>query len=464
MYQIDIGRLPLEYWLCAILLMLAFVFAVRLRYLLWVPPFLAVLGTVAAWYMIEPIYFDDFVSNFPLSAASLAYGCLLVFLITFIVGAPIAVRFFQPVIRPTSGNVFSISPEHLVPRVVILWLCLLGFGIYRMDGDVLGALFPIEGRAGGSMWGRSAAEGAGASGFLVSSAAYLYMLVLSLFGLLLPITKKGTVRWLLILCVAISWPYALMQGSRHVTLAVITPAIVAYLLLGQKRPVVKTLVAIGAFIVVDFVMRTIIEFRDVGFGFATIREIEESRHLGLNMASELIYIASFIDGGSMDISYGSGYLNEILNVVPRAIWANKPLLGIDYAVARGFGGGESDIGVFATLSSGVVGQGVLNFGIWLGPVVAGCLMAIWVGLLTRLRYQGGAARTGLFLVGLGLTFNLGRDITLLVLYPFVFGYVGVVILEAREKRKRAQGRLVNRGLLASSSKEFAIRSATQIDR
>jgi hypothetical protein len=35
----------------------------------------------------------------------------------------------------------------------------------------------------------------------------------------------------------------------------------------------------------------------------------------------------------------------------------------------------------------------------------------------------------LFLLGLGLTFNMGRDITLLVLFPFVFGYIGIRIAE-----------------------------------
>ena len=35
----------------------------------------------------------------------------------------------------------------------------------------------------------------------------------------------------------------------------------------------------------------------------------------------------------------------------------------------------------------------------------------------------------LYVVGLVLTFNLGRDITLLVAYPLIFGYVVVWCLE-----------------------------------
>jgi len=193
--------------------------------------------------------------------------------------------------------------------------------------------------------------------------------------------------------------------------------------------------AVVAFVAIDQLMRLIIGLRDVGFDEATLGEAE-SRHSGLNMGSELVYITELLDRGFMALAYGKGYVDEMANVIPRAIWADKPLIGIDYAIARGFGGGDSDIGVFATLSTGLVGQAVLEFGPVAGPVFSAFLMSLWIALLGRLRSQGGATRVALFLVGLGLTFNLGRGITLLTLYPFVFGYVGIVILEKRAKRKR----------------------------
>jgi len=37
-----------------------------------------------------------------------------------------------------------------------------------------------------------------------------------------------------------------------------------------------------------------------------------------------------------------------------------------------------------------------------------------------------------------LTFNMGRDITLLVLYPYVFGWLLIVFLEWNKKKKRVQ--------------------------
>lgn len=433
--------LPVEYWLCAVVLAAATVFALGIRREAWAAPFVAVLGTIAAWYMLEPFYFEDFFIDFRPSAVILGYRSLLLFLLAFVIAAPVVVRALDPGPARKGMDVADLHPEQIIPGIVMVWLALLSFGIFRMDGDIVGALFPVDGRNSYDMWGREAAGGAGASGFIISTCTYVYVLTMSLFGLLLPLTRDRAMRMLLVACIIISWPYAILQGSRNVTLAVITPAIASYLLLSKNHPAVKTVIAIVSFWVLDMLMRAIIEFRDVGFQLANYPQVEAAQHLGLNMASELIYASGYISDGTLKISHGWGYLSEALNFVPRAIWPDKPALGIDYAIARGFSGGGSDIGVFATLSTGIVGQGVLNFGTWLGPMAAALLMAFWVGLLARLRTQGGAARIALFLVGLGLTFNLGRDITMLVLFPFVFGCIGVWLLEFREKRRLKERRL-----------------------
>jgi hypothetical protein len=423
---------------------LAGLFGVRMRREPWAAPFIAVLATIAGWYMVEPVYFADFFYEFTPSASSSAFACVFIFLVSFVIACPFVVKAFEPKARQGTGDMTLIHPEQFIPTIVAVWLVLLVFGIYRLDGDVFGALFPIEGRSGLNMWQRGAGEDAGAYGSLVSAATYVYILVLGLFGLLLPFTKKPALRILLVACIVVSWPYAFLQGSRNITLAVVIPALAAYLLIGRRRPAVKFFIAIVAFFGLDFAMRTIIQFRNVGFDLASLTEVEHAQHLGLNMASELIWIVGFVDDRAIEISYGMGYLKELLNVVPRAIWPDKPLLGIEYAIARGFGGGQADIGVFATLSTGVVGQGVLNFGTWFGPFVAALLMACWVGILTRLREQGGVARIRALPHRPGLTFNLGRDVTLLVLFPFVFGYIGVRILEARQERREVQARVQHR--------------------
>ena len=120
-----------------------------------------------------------------------------------------------------------------------------------------------------------------------------------------------------------------------------------------------------------------------------------------------------------------------MHPIPRGLWKVKPLIAIDYAVARGQGWDaqtEAQAGVGATISTGMIGQGVVNFGPFFGVLAAALLMAIWVAILARQDLKG--EKTGrmlLFFIGVVLTFNLGRDITLITLYPFVFGYVMLTI-------------------------------------
>jgi MFS family permease len=112
------------------------------------------------------------------------------------------------------------------------------------------------------------------------------------------------------------------------------------------------------------------------------------------------------------------------------IWPSKPLIGIDYAKWRGFESEDGELGVNTTVSSGMIGGGVLNFGQILGPVAAGILMALWTGLLIRWWEQRKSLlRLVLFMLGVGLTFNLGRDISMLVLWPVIFAYFFVRLAE-----------------------------------
>ncbi len=114
------------------------------------------------------------------------------------------------------------------------------------------------------------------------------------------------------------------------------------------------------------------------------------------------------------------------------------MIGMDYAFARGFGGNnDSAAGVYATIATGMIGQGVANFGRFFGVLAAAFLMTCWTGFLSRLWLQRDRLpRLFLFIVGCGLTFNMGRDITLLVLWPFCFGLIGVWIWEKFSPHRR----------------------------
>lgn len=397
----------------------------------WALPLTAVLVTIGAWYFIEPLYLDSF-EKFTDQEVESAYGCVFVFLLTLTAATPLTVQWLIP-LKAIGARGWTAEVRFPATAVLYLalltWLTLLTYGVVRMEGDVVGALFPMAGRSGATMWSRAAGADAGPTGFLVSAASYVYVLCIAVFGGLLFVVKDGKHRALLVCLICASWPYVFMQGSRNLILAVVGPCVLSYALFSRQNMAVKGSLVTGAAMVLELALRVVIQYRNIGFGSVSAEGVEDTKHAGLNMASELVYCVQFISNGTLDVARGARYLAEAANAVPRFLWANKPLIGIDYAIARGFGGGMADIGVYATVSTGVIGQGVLNFGLLLGPIAAAVLMAIWVGILTRLRLQGTTMRTMLFLVGLGVTFNLGRDITLLVLWPVVFGYIGIRLVE-----------------------------------
>ena len=84
----------------------------------------------------------------------------------------------------------------------------------------------------------------------------------------------------------------------------------------------------------------------------------------------------------------------------------------------------------------MIGKGVVNLGLFFGVLAAAFLMATWAAILARQDLKG--EKTGrllLYMVSMVLTFNLGRDITLITLYPFLFGFIMLVVFSrARGER------------------------------
>lgn len=425
------AALPLSYYLSALLCIGLLLYGTLNLRASWAFPYSCAVATVGAWYLLEPIYFSDAFVFFGSDDVGTAFDAVIIYFLAFALLTPFLVKWLDPGGRSVPIGTAGVSAERVFGVIAIVWLLLLAYGVYRMRGDVLGALFPIGGRTGGNMWGRAAAADAGAEGFIVSTAAYLYVLCLTAFGVLYFLLRDRRQRALAVALILISWPYAFLQGSRNITLAAVVPAALSYILFSRQPRLLKAAIVGASFIVLDFILKIIITYRNQGFADIDLSKVESAQHLGLNMASELIYCVRFVRNGILNLGYGIHYLQDLLNFVPRAIWSDKPMVGIDYSIARGFGGSSSDIGVFATISSGVIGQGVLEFGTIVGPIVAALLMGIWVALLTRFRRQGTPLRVSLFLIGLGLTFNLGRDFTLLVLWPMVFAYLGVRFYEWR---------------------------------
>jgi hypothetical protein len=233
----------------------------------------------------------------------------------------------------------------------------------------------------------------------------------------------------LLIC-ALALPYYIFDRTRNTMLATVIPGTLAWVFFRLRGGLVVKMVALGAcFLVVNYWFTFVMANRadwNVAGAFASggdKAKQKETRHEGLNMFEELAWIDHFLTIGSYRPNMGSRYFAELVNPIPRALWKGKPTIGLDYAVARGQlqagPGGETS----ATMSTGMIGQGVVNYGRIGGPIAAALLMSIWVAILARQDLLGkDSIRLILYGTGLILTFNMGRDITLLVIYPFLLGW------------------------------------------
>ena len=393
--------------------------------------------TVFAWYFVDPFINPDQYEFLPSSSLGHSYGQVVLFLIGFRVFTPVAIRW---ILRRRSSGIFDtrLTPEQILTAAAALWLVLFIIGIARMGGDVMGAVFPLDGRAGPTMWARGATESS-ASGFLIAVAGYVFNAVTAFLGALIFFQRNIARRLLAGAMFAITLPYFFFAGARSHFLAAVLPFILAYLFYGRHLLILKLAILAVAFFCLNEGFKFVTVYRLHGF-----REVlasgnpydlmdEDMRTTGLNMIQELCFVNTYLDSGAGSPAYGTRYLNELLNFIPRSIWPSKPLLGIDYAKWRGFETEDSEdgeLGVNTTVASGMIGGGVLNFGQIFGPFAAGILMALWVGLLVRWWEQRKSLlRLALFMLGAGLTFNLGRDISMLVLWPVIFAYFFVRLTE-----------------------------------
>jgi hypothetical protein len=354
---------------------------------------------------------------------------------------PVAVRWIVGRRSTDLAAIQYFAPEQILIATAAMWLVLLVIGIARMGGDVVGALFPLDSRAGATMWGRGAIE-TSAAGFVIASAGYLFNAITAFLGVLIFFQRTAFWRLLAAAMFAASLPYFLLEGARSHFLAAILPFIITYLFYGRQLLIVKLAVLAIAFVCLDQGFKLVTAFRGTGFRDLLAAERpyelvnEDLRQTGLNMIQELCFANAYLDSGAASPAYGGRYLNELLNVVPRVIWPSKPFIGIDYAKWRGLEDPNSELGVVATVSTGMIGGGVLNFGQFFGPVAAAMIIALWTALLIRWWQQRNSLpRLVLFMLGAGLTFNLGRDITLLVLWPVVFAYCFVRLIEIWTTRR-----------------------------
>ena len=414
-------------------------------------PLGAVLGTVGIWYFGDALYNDYQVYAVEIGAQYLeaAWWQVSLFILALLIFVQMLHRSMNRRLLAdrsefwelmSSGGIDNSEFQRrldIATRLIVgVWLGLMAIALLRTNFDFLGLFAPyISGKA--NPWGRGRVGG----GFdaLISFANYLQIMLVAAFGIVAAIAKNRSTRMIGLVITAVSVPWFLLDRTRNTMLAVVLPGFLAWLFLRFRGGVfAKVGIVAGAFLVTEAWMTFVIDsrgggdisrtFSRIGMG-GVIQQVEatETKHQGLNMLEELAWINSFIDKGTYAVNYGQRYFAELVNPIPRVIWPNKPMIGIDYAIARGqlYGdAGDAQGGVGATISTGMIGQGVVNFGTFFGVLAAALLLALWVVILARQDLLGEKmGRMMLFFIGCVLTFNLGRDITLITLYPFLFGYI-----------------------------------------
>jgi hypothetical protein len=441
----SIRLMPLPLYFVCFALAFGGLWCWRGRHAGWGVPACMVLATVSVWYVGDIVYNDLnlYLSTIGSASIDIALWQVLIFIITF-------VGLVQPVHKSVNGKLLEkssyamalyesnlLSDQDLQARIdlfgrflLLSWMGLMGVALLRVQGDVVSLFAPYMGQRA-EPWARGQIGG-GASA-LISLGAYLHIFLTASFGVLAALAKNRRTRNTALMVCFLAFPFFIFDRTRNAMLAVVLPGILAFVFFRLRSGLLtKGLMLAGCFLLIEFWFSTVMANRS-GMNFDIRGALsaksnpvhdENPRHDGLNMLEELAWIDHFMETGAYEPNWGHRYFAELVNPIPRGVWKNKPTIGLDYAVARGQNATGPNGEVTATVSTGMIGQGVVNFGRILGPMASAVLMSLWVALLARQDLLGTSpGRMILYGVGLILTFNMGRDITLLVLYPFFLGLV-----------------------------------------
>jgi hypothetical protein len=439
----DILQFPLAFWISLAVLLGVACLGWLHRLQGWGVPAMAVCFTVIAWYHGDAIYNDynqTYAKSFTPEVLNRAwlelawFGLWLGGFSCFVPGLAnrnLRGRISRVEVLRTNGRALNQLQPAITEAgyaVAAVWLLFFGFSLWRTNWDVLGLVAPYLGQ-NTTAWGR----GQIASSWFDSIAALVSPVLLvcaAVFGVCAATLKTSSARVLMLVLMAISWPTYFFERTRHVMLLVMMPGLLAYAFFRLRgRAAVQISLLALAFISVNAWFKFVISERSnstIAWAFASGAlsdpSLAQAKHEGFNMFEELCWVNYLTENGQFTPKWGQLYLSNLANPIPRALWPNKPTMGLDYAIARGQQG-DMESGVSATISSGLVGSGVVNFGTVFGPVAAAFLMTLWCTFLARLDLTGDDfGRLLIYLVGLISIFLYGRDITILIAYPTLFGF------------------------------------------
>jgi oligosaccharide repeat unit polymerase len=393
--------------------------------------------TIGLWYFVDPVYRPEGYVNYSDMQKAMVYVQVFIFLLGF----RLSIELIAP--KTQSSILRAFDPRELdrssfVGILVLIWLVLFLIGMYRADFRFIDALFPLGARwTGAQMWGRGRLGGA--MDFFVSLGYYSYQLCCASFGLIAVGTRRTNVRIVMLGLMCLTWPMFALSGSRNTLLTVAIPSVLAILILKPWSWAQRAIFLVLCLVTLNTTMLISITYRERGVSSFFEEEsyseaLEDAKHAGLNMPEELIYINDYQQRGLLQPELGYEYFAQAVNFVPRFLWPGKPFPGEKFAALRvGYFRGV----VAATVSNGLVGQGVQNFGPWAGPLAPALLLAFLIRWMCRFPLHGAVfLRVSLVIFLMALIPNLGRDITLMNLWPAIFGVAGVLFWERSSTGRR----------------------------
>ena len=399
--------LPLTFWLVFALLVGGGIWSLRRMQDGTGLPMLAVLGTVAAWYVGDAFYNDYPNNHAKLFDAATLFGAWLQvawFLIVFLVTTPVLHRKINGRCPQQRSGVMQLFQhgvgDPMIQRqlnllfsgAALLWSVLFLISLVILKSQIIYFLFPFLGHKA-SPWSHGQI-GAGFDCFAIL-AVYLQLLSVTMFGVVAALATDVRIRRLAVIFCLLSWPFFIFDRTRNSMLAMVIPAVLCWVFLRLRGGLIKKgLVLLVFFLMVNTWMKFIIANRSTMSITTAFKEkgLSGEKHAhneGLNMFEELCWESTFIDNGKYKVNWGERYFAELVNPIPRGLWHNKPLIGLDYAIARGHHVTGPNGTVDTTISTGMIGQGVVNFGRVLGPMAAAMLMSLWAVWLARLHLKIG---------------------------------------------------------------------------
>ena len=206
-------------------------------------PIMAVLGTVVAWYVGDVLYNDyqvNYQAQFTPEVMNEAWWEVALFVLTFLFLVPVVHRQINKRDLKHSGQVMALLKDGTAATgfqsglqqmffvCIGLWGVLSVLAVFRLGDQIGYYFFPYLGYRA-DPWSRGRI-GTGIDS-LLSLAGYLEMFIAGVFGTMAALLHSPRLRALAVAGCLLTWPYFIFDRTRNPMLAVVVPAILAWVFL-----------------------------------------------------------------------------------------------------------------------------------------------------------------------------------------------------------------------------------------